>query len=455
MTINANNLVIQVNSLLANCAISNTDLDNAILAGPFLNRVKSRTKCQMAVNSTFGQGSKGNLVFNPEENQYYYNTGAGWETNFNLNRDSLTAARWGLNFISCDTQINFCNPCQVAFTGWCQLSTFKNHTVAVKTDGTAWSWGCGNGCKLGNTNGSNRASPEQVFGGIFVDWCQVSSGDEHSAGVRQNGTLWTWGGGLCGKLGTGTLSNSGSPVSVVGGFTDWCQVSAGDLHTAAVRTNGTLWTWGYNFNGRLGDGTTIDKSSPVSVVGGFTDWCQVSVGNRHTMAVRQNGSLWGFGSNQFFVGFFNVAGALGDGTTTPRSSPVSVVGGFTDWCQVSAGYQHTAAVRTNGTLWTWGVGCNGKLGDGATTCKLSPVSVAGGFVDWCQVSTGNQHTAAVRQNGTLWTWGLGTCGRLGDGTTVTKCSPVSVVSGFTNWCQVTSGCLLTNAIFINRICPYI
>ena len=124
---------------------------------------------------------------------------------------------------------------------------------------------------------------------------------------------------------------------MIGDFNDWCQVSSGGCHTAAVRTNGTLWAWGSGAGGRLGDGTTVDKSSPVSVIGGFTDWCQVSAGGEHNSAVRTNGTLWSWGAGG--------QGRLGNGATAGRSSPVSVVGGFTNWCQVSAGNQHTAAVK--------------------------------------------------------------------------------------------------------------
>jgi alpha-tubulin suppressor-like RCC1 family protein len=331
------------------------------------------------------------------------------------------------------TTVNKSSPVSVigGFTDWCQVDIGDCHTVAVRQNGTLWSWGY-NGLqgRLGDGTTVDKSSPVSVLGG-FTDWCQVGAGLCHTAAVRQNGTIWTWGGNTCGILGDGTTVNASSPVSVIGGFTDWCQVSTGCYHTAAVRQNGTLWTWGYNAQGRLGDGTTVDKSSPVSVVGGFTDWCQVGAGLCHTAAVRQNGTLWAWGSGG--------SGKLGDGTAATKSSPVSVLGGFTDWCQVSAGSAHTAAVRQNGTLWAWGSSLDGKLGDGTTVSKSSPVSVVGGFTDWCQVSATQATTAAVRQNGTLWAWGLNSLGRLGDGTTVDKSSPVSVIGGFTDWCQVGAG----------------
>jgi alpha-tubulin suppressor-like RCC1 family protein len=135
---------------------------------------------------------------------------------------------------------------------------------------------------------TRTSSPVSVLGG-FTDWCQVSAGCQHVIAVRQNGTAWAWGRGTYGRLGNNNTSNFSSPVSVVGGFTDWCQVSAGDSSSVGLRTNGTLWAWGYNGRGALGDGTTISSASPVSVIGGFTDWCQVSIEGsaRHVLAVRK------------------------------------------------------------------------------------------------------------------------------------------------------------------------
>ena len=266
--------------------------------------------------------------------------------------------------------------------------------------------------------------------GGFTNWVQISAAVRHTVAVRANGQAWAWGYNFYGQLGDGTTTDRSSPVSVVGGFTDWVQISAGNSHTVAVRANGQAWTWGLNFFGQLGDNTTTDRSSPVSVVGGFTDWVQISAGSFHTTAVRANGQAWGWGYNHY--------GRLGDGTTTGRSSPVSVVGGFTDWVQISAGHIHTAAVRANGQAWGWGYNAGGQLGDDTTTNRSSPVSVVGGFTDWVQIDAGSGHTAAVRANGQAWCWGMNSSGRLGDGTINDSSSPVSVVGGFTDWVQISA-----------------
>ena len=300
--------------------------------------------------------------------------------------------------------------------------------VVTAAASDAYAWGYNASGRLGDNTTTNRSSPVSVVGG-FTDWVQISGGNYHTAAVRANGTAWAWGNNERGRLGDGDTISKLSPVSVIGGFTDWVQIAGGDRHTVALRTNGTAWAWGSGSNGELGDGTTISKQSPVSVVGGFTDWVQISSSHVHIMAIRANGTAWGWGNGQ--------RGKIGDNTVTGRSSPVSVIGGFTDWVQIAAGRDHTAAVRANGTAWCWG-GNGGKLGDNTVTSRNSPVSVVGGFTDWVQIAASN-HTAAVRANGTAWCWGYGSYGSLGDNNAITRSSPVSVVGGFTDWVQIAAG----------------
>ena len=374
----------------------------------------------------------GKLYYVDRDGLYWGNT-YGWNK---IYQDSFNIAwAWGTataGQLGDDTTVSKSSPVSVVggFTDWCQISISRYQSIAVKSDGTAWSWGFNTSGRLGDGTTVNKSSPVLVVGG-FTDWSQVSAGRFHSLGVRTNGTAWAWGQTNCGKLGDGVLVDRSSPVNVVGGFCDWSQVSAGCGHSLGVRTNGTAWAWGRGGDGRLGDGTTVNKSSPVSIIGGFCDWSQVSAGEYQSLGVRTNGTAWAWGSN--------ACGQLGDNSTVAKSSPVSIIGGFCDWCQVSAGGSHSLGVRTNGSAWAWGAGTSGRLGDGTAVTKSSPVSVVGGFVDWCQVSAGDSHSLAVRTNGTVWSWGSNSLGKLGDGTTVTKSSPVSVIGGFTNWCQVSAG----------------
>jgi len=378
---------------------------------------------------------KGEVYFVEDEQKLYYGMGQYWYPI--IDTVSLTAYSWGVNnfgYLGDGTTTDRSSPVSVVggFTDWVQVACGKRfHSLGIRANGTAWAWGSNDSGRLGDGTQTNRSSPVSVVGG-FTDWVQVAGSSRHSLGVRANGTAWAWGGNSLGYLGNGTYSNSSSPVSVVGGFTDWVQVACGYYHSLGVRANGSAWAWGYNGSGRLGDGTTVEfRISPVSVVGGFTDWVQVNCGSNHSLGLRANGTAWAWGDN--------FRGQLGDGTTTSRLSPVSVVGGFTDWVQLSGGYGHSLGLRANGTAWAWGVNNFGHLGDGTSVSKSSPVSVIGGFTDWVQVFGGGSHSLGLRANGTAWAWGLNGSGRLGDGTTVAKSSPVSVVGGFTDWVQVSGG----------------
>ena len=202
-----------------------------------------------------------------------------------------------------------------------------------------------------------------------------------------------------------------------------------------------LWLWGENSYGALGDNTSASKSSPVQTISGGTNWKQVACGAIHTAAIKTDGTLWTWGYNYY--------GALGDNTTTSKSSPVQTIAAGTNWKQVSCGYYHTAAIKTDGTLWTWGYNYYGQLGNNTTGHKSSPVQTIAGGTNWTQVSCGSSHTAAIKTDGTLWIWGRNNSGQLGDNTTTNKSSPVQTLSGGTNWKQVAGGQGQTAAIYFD------
>ena len=176
-------------------------------------------------------------------------------------------------------------------------------------------------------------------------------------------------------------------MQTIAAGTNWKQVSCGGYHTVAIKTDGTLWLWGDNSNGQLGDSTIADRSSPVQTIAGGTSWKQVSCGARHSAAIKTDGTLWTWGDNG--------AGQLGDNTITNRSSPVQTIAAGTNWKQVSCSYSNMAAIKTDGTLWTWGNNGGGQLGDNSTTRKSSPVQTIAGGTNWKQASCGQTHAAAI------------------------------------------------------------
>ena len=349
---------------------------------------------------------------------------------------------WGNNAcgrLGDGTTLTRCSPVRerCSATDWRQVSGGLRHTAAVNTTGQIWTWGGVVDGALGDGLATaNRCSPVREISSS-TDWCQVCAGNVHTAAVKTSGEIWTWGRNNVGELGDGTATSRCSPVREISSSIDWCQVSAGGSFTAAVKTSGQLWAWGNNACGRLGDGTIFVRCSPVREICSATDWCSVSSGYRHTTAIKTSGQLWAWGCN--------AVGALGDGTTVLKCSPVREICSATDWCQVSSGYQHTAAVKTTGQIWVWGSNVCGLLGDGTTINRCSPVREFCSATDWCQSSACN-HTAAVKTTGQIWVWGYNACGRLGDGTAVSRCSPVREFCSATEWCQVSAGACHTAAL---------
>jgi len=305
--------------------------------------------------------------------------------------------------------------------------------------GNAWICGDGSYGGIGDNTATGKSSPVQTIA-FGSNWKQVSADNNwHVTGVKTDGTLWTWGFNGRGQLGDNTTTDKSSPIQTVTRGTNWVQVSQGYSFTGAIKTDGTLWLWGSNYNGELGDNTVALKSSPVQTIARGNNWKQVACGTGTCLAVKTDGTLWGCGSGTY--------GNLGTNDTLLYSSPVQTVAYGTNWKQVSANVYHTAAVKTDGTLWMWGYNYYGNLGDNTQVDKSSPVQTVAGGTNWKQVSCGNFHTAAIKTDGTLWSWGDNLYGELGENIAYTKySSPVQTIAYGTNWKQVSCGLYFTTAV---------
>ncbi len=313
---------------------------------------------------------------------------------------------------------------------WATASAGYSHTAAIKLDGTLWAWGDNSYGQLGDGTNFSRTRPVQI--GTGADWKLISAGGTHAAAalhttaIKTDHTLWAWGSNYYGQLGDGTMIDKSTPAQI-GSGTNWKSVSAGGVHTTALQVDGTLWAWGANDYGQLGDGSSVGRSSPVRI-GADTDWACISTGSWHSAGIKTNGTLWSWGANSY--------GQLGDGTNTNKNVPAQV-GIWTDWLAVAAGDSHTVAVRSDGTLWAWGANSYGQLGDGTTVDKNEPVQV-GADKDWVSVAAGDAHTTAIKTDGSLWSWGINNRGQLGDGTSIDKHAPVMIGTS-ANWKSVAIG----------------
>ena len=330
------------------------------------------------------------------------------------------------------------------YTGGVNLNDFfftDQNIVDQYIGMTLYTWGLDNSSgKLGDNTTVGRSLPGQTIAG-GTNWKQVA-GYTCSAGIKADGTLWLWGSNSYGTLGDGTVTSRSSPVQTITGGTNWSQVSCGYKGCGAIKTDGTLWMWGFNQFGALGNNSERNTggnfSSPIQTITGGTNWSQVSRGNRFTGAIKTDGTLWLWGNNYY--------GQLGDNTGVARSSPVQTISRGTNWKQISCGYRHTAAIKTDGTLWTWGLNTYGELGDNTINGRASPVQTIAGGTNWSQVSCSGNNTAAIKTDGTLWVWGEGEWGQLGNGTNTRNSSPVQTLAGGTNWKQVESSGRTTAAI---------
>jgi len=331
---------------------------------------------------------------------------------------------------------------------------YSCYTVALKEDGTVWAWGSNGYGQLGDGTTSNRYYPVQVMSDPSTEFTNVkavSAGYAHTVALKEDGTVWVWGRNNVGQLGDGSTDDIYYPVQVM---SDVIAISAGYYHILAIDNDNNLWAWGYNSDGQLGDGTRTDSQFPVKVhgeggVGNLVDVIAVSAGNYYTLAIDNGNNLWAWGQNS--------SGQLGDGSTTRKTLPVKVMSDpsteFTNVKAVSAGEDHTVAVKQDGTVWAWGSNNSGKLGDDTTTDSQFPVKVhgeggVGNLVDVIAVSAGWWHTVAVKEDGTIWAWGSNYYGQLGDGTKTTYRYPVKIGD---KWAKVSAGYYYTVAIKRDKI----
>jgi alpha-tubulin suppressor-like RCC1 family protein len=242
----------------------------------------------------------------------------------------------------------------------------------------------------------------------------IAAASDHSLALKQDGTVWAWGYNGYGQLGDSSTTNQKTPV-MVKDLTEVTAIAAGFSHSLALKQDGTVWAWGDNAQGQLGDSSTTNQKTPV-MVKDLTEVTAIAAGFSHSLALKQDGTVWAWGDN--------AQGQLGDSSTTNQKTPV-MVKDLTEVTAIAAGSCHSFALKQNGTVWAWGYNMQGQLGNSSTTTQKTPVMVKD-LTDVTAIAAGSYHSLALKQDGTVWAWGLNNYGQLGDSSTTNQKTPVMV-----------------------------
>lgn len=325
----------------------------------------------------------------------------------------------------------FLNSTKLTAQCWQQIVTPSYnqglHSAGIQQDGSLWCWGFNYYGQLGDGTTTNRLVPTRV--GTDTDWAIVALGINATYAIKQNGTLWAWGSNSNGQLSDGTLLGRLLPTQVLPGTT-WQKISAGENFVVAQKNDGTLWSCGnkdLSQTGQAGGGG--GDSLILTQISTATDWVTIKCQFSHTLLLKSNQTVWGFGSGDL--------GKLATGTDAGYGVPTQLLAG-TDWVQATAGANLSFFKKINGTIWGCGQNGNGNLGLGNYTIGVYSLTQIGTANDWRSVEPSNLHTMALKNNGSLWSCGYNLQGQLGNGTTITT-NVLAQVGSSTDWAKVRCG----------------
>jgi len=322
-----------------------------------------------------------------------------------------------------------------------QVVTGLGHTCTLTTRGGVKCWGANYQGQLGDGTNLGKNTPVAVSG-LSSGVIAISAGGQFTCALMTGGGVKCWGWNDGGQLGDGTIVNRNTPVAVSGLSGDITAISAGHNHTCALTTSGTVKCWGRNEYGELGDGTTDDKNIPVDVNGLSSGITAISADDDHTCVLTTGGGVKCWGANH--------RGQLGDGTTDDKNTPVDVSGLNSRITAISTGEERTCALTTSGGVKCWGAPYPGQLGDGTTDDKNTPVDMSGLSSDIIAISTGEDHTCVLTTGGGVKCWGANHRGQLGAGTTDNKNTPVDVSGLSSGIIAISAGPVHTCALTISN-----
>ena len=327
-----------------------------------------------------------------------------------------------------------------AKSGYSQIAAGFSHTCALTSGGAVHCWGHNDNGQLGNGSITNSSTPVPVIG-LPSDVSAISAGFSHTCALTSSGAIHCWGYNLSGQLGNGSITNSSTPVPVVGLSSGISAIATGGSYTCILTSSGAVHCWGENWFGQLGDGSTVNSRTPVPVVGLTSGVSVISTGSAHTCALTASGDTycWGYNGN----------GQLGDSSTIHSSIPISIAGLSSGVSAIDTGHKHTCVLTSSGAVHCWGLNDNGQLGNESTTYSSTPVPVVGLPTDVSAIATGHKHACALTSSSTVYCWGLNDNGQLGNMPTAYSRIPVPVMglpsgvlaisAGGNHTCALTSG----------------
>lgn len=299
-------------------------------------------------------------------------------------------------------------------TNWKSLALGEYFSIGMKSDGSLWSWGSNTYGELGLGDTTKRLFPVKI--GVFNDWKSINAGAYHVAALKNDGTAWSWGYGSS-RLCQGDSTPRYSPTKI-GADQDWAFISSGRYHTLFIKNNNSLWVCGFNGDGQLGLGDTTERFVPTQI-GNQRVWKEARGGWGFSVALKTDGTLWSWGSAS--------DGELGNNINTGKFLSPIQVGIDKDWNKINTGPFHTLAIKKDGSLWGWGGNYNRQLGTGDNVNKLIPTRIGSGN-NWKSVSGNLNCSYGLKTDGSLWTWGDNGYGQIAQGAVGYKSIPSQVGS---------------------------